>query len=54
MEYSLLGIDREGRCLLGMEGAEALPVGSGLAEIHQAADEIDDVDGGADVVEQRL
>src|SRR5262245_27746153 len=37
-----------------MERAEALPVRSGLAEVHEPAHEIDDVDGGADVVEQRL
>jgi hypothetical protein len=37
-----------------VEGTEALPVRSGLAEVHEAADEIDDVDGGADIVEDRL
>src|SRR5262245_54733304 len=37
-----------------MERAQALPVRSGLAKVHEPAHEIDDVDGGADVVEQRL
>src|SRR5207249_5691170 len=54
VENALSRIDRERRCFLGMERAEPLPVGSGLAKVHEPADEVDDVDGGSDVVEQGL
>ena len=33
-------------------GTEALPVLPGLPQIHEAADELDDVDPGPDLVEQ--
>ncbi len=46
------GIDGEGRRLLGVEGAEALPVLAGPLEVHELADELDDVDAGADLVEE--
>ena len=51
---ALARVDREGGRLLGMERAEALPAGARLPQVHEAADEVDDVGGGADVVEQRL
>src|SRR5262249_13313627 len=54
VEDALLRIDREGRGFLGVEGTQPLPVRSGLAEVHEPTHEIDDVDSGADVVEQRL
>jgi len=54
VEDPLARIDRERRRLLRVERAEALPAGTGLAEVHEPADEVDDVDGRANVVEQRL
>ena len=54
VEDPLSRIDHERRGLLGVEGTEALPVDAGLAEVHEPTDEIDDVHGGPDVVEQRL
>ena len=47
------GIDHERGRLLAVEGAEALPVRAGLAQVHEPADQIDDVDAGPDLVEQR-
>ena len=52
VEDALLGIDHEGGRLLAVEGTEALPVLSGLLQIHEAADDFDDVHPGPDLVEQ--
>ena len=52
MEDALLGIHREGRGLLGVERAQALVVDPRLPQIHEAADELDDVDASADLVEE--
>src|SRR4029453_8806520 len=54
VEDALARVDREGRRLLGMKRAEAFPAGTGLPQVHEAADEVDDIGGAADVVEQRL
>src|SRR5437870_3364923 len=48
------GIDHEGRSLLHVEGTEAFPVLTGLLQIHEPADEVDDVDRRPDLVERRL
>src|SRR4029077_3805698 len=51
VEDAPLGIDGERRGLLGVEGAEALPVLAGFFQVHEAADELDDVHPRADLVE---
>src|SRR5439155_13860615 len=52
MEDAALGIDGEGRGLLGMEGAEPLPVLAGALEVHELADQLHDVQARADFVEE--
>src|SRR5262249_51898813 len=52
MEDALLGIHREGWSLLGVERAQALVIDPRLPEIHEAADEIDDVHASPDLVEE--
>src|SRR5437660_286494 len=52
MEDAALGIDGEGRGLLGMEGAEPLPVLAGTLEVHELADQLHDVQARADFVEE--
>src|SRR6266849_6480594 len=52
VEDATLGIDGEGRSLLGMEGAEPFPVLAGLLQVHEAAHELDDVHARADLVEE--
>src|SRR5712691_3807936 len=54
VEDPLPGIDHEGRSLLHVEGTEAFPVLTGLLQIHKPADQVDDVDRRADLVERRL
>src|SRR5205807_1018526 len=53
VEDALRRIHREGRRLLGVKGAEALPVRAGLAQDDELAHEVDQVDAGADLVEHR-
>src|SRR5207302_1824126 len=53
VEDALRRIHREGRRLLGVKGAEALPVRAGLAEGDELAHEVDQIDAGADLVEHR-
>src|SRR6266404_5730737 len=49
-----LRVDRERRGLLGVEGAEPLPVLARALELHHLADDLEDVDAGADLVEVLL
>ena len=51
VEDAALRIDGEGGGLLGVEGAEALPVLAGALEVHGLADELDHVHPGPDLVE---
>src|SRR5262249_38938898 len=51
VEDAALRVDGEGGRLLAVEGAEALPVLARAFEVHELADDLDDVHAGADLVE---
>ncbi len=52
VEDAALGIDGEGRRLLGMERAEPLPVLAGALQVHELADELHHVQARADLIEE--
>src|SRR5207247_11049117 len=54
VEQPVTQIDQLRGGLLHAEGAEALPFLAGLANIHEPADEVYDIDRRADLVEHRL